>query len=232
VRRAPDLAIYLRAIPLLARQPSVFVGPLLGAVAALALAALATYVTAPLGGAGASLFDFAARVFYSFAFGVAIVHADALERGLRATFDSAWEEARRKGGGIIVAAIGFWFLVMIAEYVGALFGLTGQIVLMLVAAFFLIYTIPAAAIGGLPGSLALGGSFRAVRADLLGAAILAVAFVGLFVVLPPYLVDIIGERVLLSHTEQVLLQALFEAIALGYLAFPFAKQYASLAFRA
>ncbi len=229
--RAPDLAIYPRAIPLLARQPSVFVAPLLGAVGALALGALAAYVTAPLGGVGAGLFDFAARVFYSFAFGVAIIQADALERGLHGTFDAAWEEARHKAGGIIIAAVGFWFLVMIAEYIGTLFGLTGQIVLTLVAAFFLIYTIPAAAIGGLQGNLALGGSFRAVRADLLGAAILAVVFIGIFEILPPYLVGIIGQRVLLSHTEQVLVQALFDAIALGYLAFPFAKQYANLAFR-
>ncbi len=232
MRGFPDFSIYVRAIAFLARKPSVFVAPLLGAAVALVLSQIDVYVTSPMGGLWSGLFTFIADVFYSYAFGVAIVQADALERGLRGTFDSAWEDARRKGGGIIVAAIGFWFIISIAQYVGAIVGLEGQLILQLVAAFFLIYTIPAAAIGGLPGSLALGGSLRAVREGIPAAALLTIAFIILFMMLPPYLVYLIADRVALTPTISSLLQAFFEAIALGYLAFPFAKHYADVAYRA
>lgn len=231
MKRFPDFSIYARAIPMLVRAPSIFVAPLLGGVVALVLSQVGGYLTAPVGGVGGGLFDFIANVFYSFAFGVAIIQADALERGLRANFDAAWEDARRKAGGIIVAAIGFWFIVMVAQYVGQVAGLEGMLLLELVAAFFLIYTIPAAAIGGLPGQFALGGSLRAVRANVLGAVVLAVFFVGVFVLLPPYVATIVAQHFALSHTLAVLVEILLEAIALGYLAFPFAKQYADVAYR-
>lgn len=217
---------------MLLRRPSIFVAPLLGAVVALVIAEIAIYLTAPLAGAGSGIFDFIADVFYSFVFGVAIIQADAIERGLRGTFDTAWEESRHKAGGILIAAVAFWFLVNVAMYIGSIVGLEVELGLLLVTAFLLIYTIPAAAIGGLPGQLALGGSFRAVRADLIGAAALAIAFVLFFTFLPVYIASLLAERFALSHTVAVLVQALLNAIALGYLAFPFAKQYADVAYRA
>lgn len=227
----PDFLIYLRAVPMLVGRPSILVAPLLGAVVALVLSQIGTYLTNPLGGIGSSIFDWIASIFYTFAFAVAIVQADEIERGLRGTFDSAWENSRRKAAGIIVAAIGFWFIIYIAQYAGSIFGLTAEILLMLVAAFFLIYTIPAAAIGGLPGSLAITGSLRAVRADVLGAAILAIAFIALFEIAPLVIASYLTTAFLLNHTVAVLVLALLHAIALGYLAFPFARQYASVAFR-
>ncbi len=217
---------------MLARHPSIFVAPLLGAVVALVLSQVGAYLTNPLGGVGASLFDWIASVIYTFAFAVAIIQADEIERGLRGTFDSAWEEARRKAAGIFVAAIGFWFLIYIAQYVGAMFGEAIFYFLQVVAAFFLIYTIPAAAIGGLPGSLAIAGSLRAVRADPLGAAILAIAFVGLFVYAAPLAAAYLAVTFSLDHIVAVLVLVFLEALVLTYLAFPFAKQYAGIAFRA
>lgn len=226
-----DFTIYARAIVMLFRRPSIFVAPLLGAVAALALDELDTYLTGPFGGAAGGLFTFIANVFFSFAFAIAIIQADELERGLRGTFDSAWEEARRKAGGIIIAAIGFWFLIFVAEYIGSIFGsLALQIALVVAAAFFLIYTIPAAAIGGLPGQLAIGGSVRAVRTDILGSAVLAVTFIALFFVLAPYVAAELQATFFLNRVVAMLIQAAIEALVLGYLAFPFAKQYAGIAF--
>jgi hypothetical protein len=216
---------------MLFRRPSIFVAPLLGAVVALVLDELDNYLTGPLGGAASGLFTFFANVFFSFTFAIAIIQADQLERGLRGTFDSAWEEARRKAGGIIIAAIGFWFLIFVAGYIGSIFGsLSLQIALIVAAAFFFIYTIPAAAIGGLPGQLAIGGSIRAVRENVLGSAVLAIVFIALFLVLAPYVAARLQEAFLLSHVVAMLIQAAIEAIALGYLAFPFAKQYAGIAF--
>jgi hypothetical protein len=227
-----DLGIYVRAIPMLVRAPSILAAPLLGAIVALLLDQLSGVFTNPLGGLGAGIFTWIANVFYSFAFGMAIIQADYLERGLRGTFDSAWEETRRKAAGIVVAAIGFWFLYWVAAYIGSLVGsLVVQLVLSLIAAFFLIYTIPAAAIGGLPGSLAIGGSIRAVRANVFGSAVLAIAFFLIFYLLPPMIAAYVTFAFNLGHTLGMLIQAALEAIALGYLAFPFAKQYASVAFR-
>ncbi len=227
-----DFTIYLRAIAMLLRAPSVLVAPALGAIAALILDQLAGVLTNPLGGAGAGIFTWIANVLFSFAFGMAIIQADYIERGLRGTFDNAWQETRRKAGGIILAAIGFWFLYWIAGYIGAMLGsLTLQLAFSLIAAFFLIYTIPAAAIGGLPGSLAIGGSIRAVRDSVLGSAILAIAFVLIFYLAPQFAAAYITRAFTLGHVEGVLIWAALEAIALGYLAFPFAKQYAGVAFR-
>jgi hypothetical protein len=231
VKRPPDFSIYLRAVPLLARTPSVFVAPLLGAVVALVLSQLDSYATSPLGGAGGGIFTFIADVLYSFAFGIAIIHADVLERGLKANFDTAWEEGRRKAGGILLAAVGFWFIVNIAQLIGAMLSPTVELLLLFVAAFFLIYTIPAAAIGGFSSQFALSASIRAVRSDVFRSIVLAVAFVVLFIMLPTYLVGAIAAHYALTGTVVQLLYAFFQAIALGYLAFPFAKQYADVAFR-
>ncbi len=240
MKGAPDLSIYVRAFPMLVRKPSVFVAPLLGAVVALVLQELGYYLTGPLGDIGASLFFWIANIFYSFAFGIAIIQADSVERGLRGTFESAWEEGRRKAGGIILAAIGFWFIYWITGYIGSMIGsLSIAAVLSLVAAFFLIYTIPAAAIGGLPGSLAIGGSIRAARAEPFGAAILTVVLIVTFLGIsgyPPILTTLIANDLAttfhLGPDVALLLWAFLEALALGYLAFPFAKQYADIAYRA
>ncbi|HEY4434473.1 MAG TPA: hypothetical protein VGM99_08715, partial [Candidatus Cybelea sp.] len=151
-------------------------------------------------------------------------------RGRRATFDEAWVEGRQKAGGILIAAIGFYFLLWAAQYIGELLGggILG-IVLQLVVAFFLIYTIPAAAIGGMPGNLAIGASFRAVRENLLGAGILAVVFIALWTLVPSFVITRLASG--LNVIEYQLTFAAVRAIVLAYLAFPFAKQYDDVAFR-
>ena len=228
-----DIAMYAQAIPLLLRHPSVFVMPLLAAVIDLLIAQITPLFTDPLGGAGAFLFQIIVQLVYGFCFGIAVISANDVWRRRRATFDDAWEEGRRKAGGILIATIGFYFLIYVAGYIG---GFTQipilQIVLSLIAAFFLIYTIPAAAIGGMPGNLAIGASFRAVRADLLGTAILAIVFVALWIWVPniglPNLIARFGATLGVVGYELVI--AAVKAIVLAYLAFPFAKQYDDIAF--
>lgn len=216
---------------MLARRPSIFVAPLLGAVVALVLSTIGEYFTDPLGGLGSGLFIWVAFIGYSFAFGVAIIQADAMDRGLKATFDFAWEEARRKAAGIVLAAIGFWFVVFVAQWIGSLIGIAALYGLVVFAAFFLIYTIPASAIGGLPGSLALGGSIRAVRASPVGSAVLAAAFVALFLVGAPLLAVYLQVIFHLDAIIGSLIVAVVRAVTLAYLAFPFARQYSVIAFR-
>jgi hypothetical protein len=224
-----DFAMYAQAIPLLARHPSVFVMPLLAAVVDVAIGRLMPFFTDAVGGFGAGIFALLVQLVYLWAFGVTIIQANNIWRNRRGTFDEAWDEGRVKFGGIALAAIGFQFVVWAAGLIGGYFGALG-LLLEAAAAFFLIYTIPAAAIGGLPGQLALSGSIRAVRANPLASAVLAVVFVVLWVVaIPMLLTYALGN---LSPLEWQLVIAAAKAIVLGYLAFPFAKQYDDVAFRA
>ena len=227
MRRRIDLAMYARAVPLLVRHPSVLVTPLLAAVVDLLLSQVSYLFTDPLGGAGAGLFQILIQLIYLCAFGVSIIQANNIWRGLRGSFDEAWEEGRVQFGGIALGAIGFQFVVWAASYIGSFLGSFG-LILGAVAAFFLIFTIPAASIGGTPGSLAISASIRAVRAEPIGALILAVVFVAIWYVAVP-----IGLPYLLVHlsaTVGSIVAAVARAIALGYLAFPFAKQYDDIAF--
>lgn len=224
-----DLAMYLQAIPLLLKHPSILAVPLLAAVIAILVnVALAPALTNALGGMGAGLFGWLVQLVYLWAFGIAIIQASHAWRGRRGSFDEAWEEGRAKFGNIALAAIGFQFVLWAAALIGSFFGGVLGLVLSAVAAFFLIYTMPAAAIGGLPGSLALSASIRAVRANVPGSILLAVVFFVLWYVVPIYLPFAIGN---LSQVLYSLVMAVYEALVMAYMAFPFAKQYDDVAFR-
>jgi len=224
-----DVGMYARAIALLARHPTVLVMPLLAAVVELLMDQISPFFTNAVGGAGSFLFQIVVQLAYGFCFGVAVIGANNVWRGRRATFDEAWEEGRQKAGGILIATVGFYFLIYAAGYLSSFLGNSlVQIGLQLAVAFFLIYTIPAAAIGGFPGNLAIGASFRAVRSSWPGTAILSVVFVLLWIVLPGFVLDrfamglgLLGYQLLLAGVK---------AVVLGYLAFPFAKQYDDVAF--
>lgn len=222
-----DLGMYFRSVPLLLRHPSVFAIPLLAAVVDLLLTQISYLLSDPLGGFGAGLFPLLIQLVYLWAFGIAIIQASNIWRQRRGAFDEAWEEGRAKFGGIAIAAIGFQFVVWAASYIGSFLGAFG-VVLGGVAAFFLIYTIPAAAIGGMPGSLAISASIRSVRAEPVSSLVLAIVFVALWYVAIP-----MGLPYLLIHLPAAswsFVMAAVRAIVLGYLAFPFAKQYDNIAF--
>jgi hypothetical protein len=220
--------MYAQAIPLLLRHPSVLVAPLLAAVVQLLLGEIAPFFTDPLGGLGTGLFNIVAQLVYGFAFAVAIIAANDIWRKRNAGFDAAWDEARHNVGGILIATIGFYFLIYVAALVGSIFAGILGLVLQLVAAFFLIYTIPAAAIGGMPGQLAIGASLRAARDAVVPTIVLAIVFVFLFFFLPNYLLTLVGPYI--GVIADKLAYAILQAIVLAYLAFPFAKQYDDIAF--
>jgi hypothetical protein len=223
-----DLVMYARAIPLLVRHPSILVMPLLAAVVDLLVTQISAVGTDALGGIGASLYQIIVQVVYGFSFGVAVIQASNAWRGRRATFDEAWEEGRRKAGGIMLATIGFYFLTYAAGYVGSLIDSRVSLALQVIAAFFLIYTVPAAAIGGLPGPAAISASIRTVRAQWLGAAILAIVFVALWIELQLLIYPALALS--LGVTGSEIAMAGIKALVLAYLAFPFAKQYDEVAF--
>jgi len=220
--------MYAQSIVLIVRHPSIFVMPLLAAVVELLLVQLSYLFTDPTGGAGSGIFQLLVQLVYLWAFGITIIQASNVWRGRRGAFDEAWVEGRAKFGAIAIAAIGFQFIVWAASYIGSFFGALG-LALGAVAAFFLIYTIPAAAIGGMPGSLALSASIRAVRAQPIASFILALVFVAIWLIGVP-----LALPYLLVHLPAgawSFVSAGARALALGYLAFPFAKQYDEVAFR-
>jgi hypothetical protein len=223
-----NLAIYGQAFVHLVRHPSVIALPLLAAIIDMFISYWSTLFTDPLGGMGGGLFQFVIQIVYLFAFGGAVIQANNIVRGYRAGFDEAWEETRRKAGGILLAAIGFQFVTFAAAYIGTLLGGGISLVLQILAYFFLIMTIPAAAIGGLPGALALSGSIRAVRANWPACIILAIVFVALWIFAPQYLLIPLAPYGVIATLIGI---AIFRAIALAYLAFPFAVTYDETAFR-
>lgn len=231
-----DFAMYWQALIKLATHPAILVVPLLAALIDILVGSTSRFLTDPLGGFAQGLFQFIVQIVYLFAFGIAVIYASNIWRERRASFDSAWEEGAKKAGGIVMAAIGFQFITYVAAYIGSILGTFGQIALQLIAYFFLILTMPAAAIGGLPGALAISGSIRAVRANVLGSLVLAIVFIALWVYLPIALSShIVNALALVPPGYAViaynLIIALIHAIVLGYLAFPFAKQYDETAFR-
>ncbi len=224
-----NLAIYGQAFVHLVRHPSIIALPLLAAIIDMFVSYWQTLFTDPLGGAGAGLFQFVIQIVYLFAFGGAVIQANNIARGHSASFDEAWEETRRKAGGILLAAIGFQFVTFAAAYIGQFLGIGSiSLVLQLVAYFFLILTIPAASIGGLPGGLAISGSIRAVRANWPACIVLAIVFVALWIFAPQYLLIPLAPYGVIPTMIGI---AVFRALALAYLAFPFAVTYDETAFR-
>ena len=226
--RTIDFAMYARAVPLLLRHPSILAVPLLAAVVDVLVDQVTPLLTDAMGGVGAGIFVMLVQLVYLWAFGVAIVQASNIWRGRRGSFDEAWDEARAKFGGIALAAIGFQFVVWAASYIGSFLAPALGLALGAVAAFFLIYTMPAAAIGGMPGSLAISASIRGVRNNVAASILLALVFFAVWYVLVPIGLPYLLVRV--TPLEWQLVMAAVRAVALAYLAFPFAKQYDDVAF--
>ncbi|HEY8313965.1 MAG TPA: hypothetical protein VIG51_07295 [Candidatus Baltobacteraceae bacterium] len=223
-----DLSLYVRALPLYARNVGVALAPLAAAIVGMAVSYVSGPLTAPLGGAGASIFGLIVQLIFGFAFGVALIFADDAWRHDRANLASAWSEARRKALNILIATLGFFFLIYIAGLIGGLLGSVGSLLFQAVAAFFLIYAFPAAAIGGAYGADVFSISIRIARRDPLPTAILAVVSIFVYFYVGQILPSVLGPSV--GSAGYTVLRLLLPAIATGYVALVVAKQYADLAF--
>ncbi len=228
-----DYAMYWQAVPLLLRNPTILALPLLAGLVQVLMGYLEQLFTDPLGGMGGIVFQTIVYLAYGIAFGIATIQASHLWRARAGGFDAAVDEGRAKLGGIALATIGFYFLTYVAGYI---FGAAGQaigLLAQLVANFFLVYTIPAAAIGGLQGSDAISGSIRASRTAIFPTIVLTIVYFVVKVLLPIRIVMIIAAPfALLPPLAFDVMFAIVQAIAIAYLAFPFAKQYDEIAFRA
>lgn len=221
-----DLSIYARGFVVLVRNPIIFVFPLVAAAIDIGLGFLRGPLFDPLGGYDFGLLGLLASLINGFAFGLALLAAETAWRGSRISLSSVWDEGKRKAGNILLAIVGFVFVLYIAGLLGGFLGLVG-LLLPALAAFFLIYTIPAAAIGGIPGSAALSASIDRVRQNYLAAAVLVIVslllyyYVGVF--LGPYISSAVG--VLAPYAT-----AIIQALVIAYLAVVSARQYDEVAF--
>jgi hypothetical protein len=224
-RERIDFSVYLRAFPVFARNPTVVVLPLLAGVIGVLVAQMSDITG---GGFIGSLTSFLVLLIELFALGVSIIIGDAGWRNGTASFDDAWQDARRKGRDILFAAFGFTFVLSIAQYATQIIGSFG-IILMALAVYALIFTIAAAAIGGIPGGAAISVSIERVKSAPMAAALLTAAslillfYVGSFV--DGWIFNGIGSPII-----AMILGAVVRAIVTGYLAIVMAKVYADVSF--
>ncbi len=236
--RGVDASVYARGLLMLVRFPVVILAPLLMTVGQILLFKLVSLAggDGPMAGATAGIAGLIAQLMNMFGLGVALIVADEAWRRGRAPFDDAWEESRRKAPEILMAAIGFGFILWVAGQIGGLLGFAGALILEAVALFFFIYTLPAAAIGGIPGGAALQVSLERARRTVPNTILVTVIYVLVYLVLPSVvttaLLDVMldtsfgGSSVVVS-----LISALIQAIAAGYVAFVLAKAYDDASYR-
>ncbi len=230
-----DLGAYVTALGHLVRNPALLVAPLLMTVIGVLVQQLLGNSGGVMGGITGGFAGLFVFLLDSFGFGVAMIIADDIWRHGKGSFEHGWEEGKKRGGGILLAAIGYNFILFVAGYAGSLIGALG-IVLVAVAAFFFIYTIPAAAIGGIPGGAALQASLEKARANPVPTLVLAIVTILVYVyigtiLVPPLLSSLISPYNFTGSTiVDLLIAAIVRAIALSYVALVTAKVYSDLAF--
>jgi hypothetical protein len=230
-----DFGAYLRAFGLYARNPWLALAPLLMGLAGAIILMVAPPTPGTIGALSGGLAQLLVMLLDSFGLGVSLIIADGAWRRGRAPFDDAWDEARRKAGDILMAALGLNLVVWVAGIVGGFLTPIGAIVLTAVAAFFLIYTLPAAAIGGIPGAAALQVSVERVQRNYASTIVLALVFLLLMVLFPwvsNYIVLGLSSLsgIFATNAAIEIAEACLKAIGMGYLALVLAKTYADVSF--
>lgn len=227
--RGTDLTIYLRAFGVLASNPALLLAPFLMAVIGVLVQVPYGVSQDPISRITGGIMGLIVFLLQCFGLGVSLIIADtAWRRGGTASFDDAWVDARRKAGDIIMASLGFNFVVFVAAQIGSF--ILPQLGLLLGAAalFFLAYTIPAAAIGGIPGGAALQTSVERVQRSYIPTAILVVisllvyGFVGWYA--PFAFIPVAG---LIGG----IIAAFFQALAIAYIACILSAVWSDVSYR-
>lgn len=232
--RGIDPLMYLRALGVLARNPVIIIVPLLVGVIGVFFTQIGGAGDGLIGGLTGQIAGFILLLLNGFAFGTACILADQGWRRGKCTFDDGWNDARRKGSDILFATMGFAFVMFVASFAGSLIGGLGFILIAL-ALFFLMYTIPAAAIGGVPGGAALSASIERARENPLPTILVAVVaalayfFGSQFItsLLASVIVPYTGES---AYLVARLIGVVAQSIALGYVALILSKTYTDLSF--
>jgi type IV secretory pathway VirB2 component (pilin) len=229
-RGSVDFGAYLRAIPLYFRNPWLALGPLLTSLLGALLLILVPPSGPSGGGIGSGLMSIFVMLLDSFGLSISLIVAERAWRLGKGPFDDALAQARRRAPDILLAAIGYNFLIYVAGLVGGYLGSIASLVLTAVAAFFFIYTVPAAAIGGVPGGAALQASLERVRGSLASTLVLAIVLIGLILLFSDVVnltLPLLANWPALASSNAFLeiYQAVVKAIGLGYVALVMAKAY-------
>ncbi len=184
---------------------------------------------------GIGIYALLGRLVSGFGFALALIAADSVWRYGRAPVTDTWESGTRKLGDLFFAALGFTFVTSIASLAGGFLGGIGALVLVLVAFFFFSYTIPAAAIGGVPGGAALNVSFERARDNPAPTLPLALLYYAVLTWAPAYVVELLGPLLLSSGAfsnpvTSSMIVVVVTTLLRGYLALVMAKTYSDLAF--
>jgi hypothetical protein len=238
-----DFGVYGRAILLYARNPALALAPFLVGLIGIVFIVLSPGGGGPIGAVSGGLSQLIVMLLDSFGLGVSIVLGDAVWRRGRASLGDAWDESKRKAGDIFMAALGLNLVLWVAGLVGSFAGgiagglaaTVGGVVLTAVAAFFLIYTVPAAAIGGVPGSAALQVSVDRVKRNVGTSLVLALVFLILLLAFPiaaKYAVLALDSLspLLVTPIAVACIDTILKALGLGYLALVMAKVYADISY--
>jgi hypothetical protein len=225
-----DLAAYVRAFAIYARNPWILLGPALASLVGAILLALIPPSGGLLGSLNGGLMALFVNLLDSFGLAIALIVAERAWRVGRAPFSHAWDDARRKAPDILMAALGFNLLIYVAGLLGGFAGSYGALALTVVAAYFFIYAVPAAAIGGVPGGAALQVSIERVQRSYANTLVLGIVFVLLLFLFPiadnfifPLLAS--GPPFLTSSVFVHAVEGLVKAIGMGYFAIVLAKAY-------
>lgn len=224
-----DLALYVQALPLYARNLGVLLPPLIAAAIGVGLRYASGPLFAPVAGAGYPIVAFIINVVYGFAFAVSVIFADDAWRQGHGNLGAAWDRARRKAGDIIITVIGFYFLIYVASLIGSIGGPILAEALQALAVWAFIYAIAASAMGGVPGGGAFSASIQAARRHPLATAILTIVCLVVWFGLAIYAPAAIGPYVGAAGYDAA--SVLLVSLALGYIAIVIARQYSDFAFR-
>lgn len=230
-----DWKLYFEALPLYARNLGVLLYPLIAAGIGLGINYLGQWLSAPMGYAVMGIFTYIALIIEGYGCALAIIFADDAWRHGHGNLRNAWDQGKRRAGDIFIAIIGFYFLIYVAGMIGGIGGPYISLALTVVAVWAFIYSIPAAAIGGIPAGGAFSASLQAARRHPVATAVLTlvVNIVGPISAFRPYW-NGLPEYILSKVPFGVGYDAaaiLLTAIVLGYIALVLARQYADLAFR-
>jgi hypothetical protein len=235
-----DLSPFALGFVKLVRFPQIAAGPLLAAILAELLIGAFAGGSGALGASSLGLAGLIAQLINSFGYALAVICADAAWRRDRAPLDEAWNEASKKAGDILIAALGFQFCIWVAGLIasmllGALVGGLGVQIAILLATYFLIYTIPAAAIGGIPGGASIQISIERARANPIETLAVVVAYWLLTTIAPSFLAEQLTAllipllREVAVTISSVILIAMY-GLCYAYLAVVIAKVYAGISF--
>jgi hypothetical protein len=240
MRRSPvsaaELRVFFEALPLFVRNPAIIVVPLLSLIVGVLIRQVMTpYGGGTIGSLTLGIAQLIAIIVALLGLGSACIMADEAWRRGRGSFDTAWSETQRRAGEILSAAIGFTLLLTVAQYIAVLIPGVLGIVILALAVYFLIWTVPAAAAGGVPGGAAIQISIERVRSAPLVSAIATVVTLILVFYLAPLAAGALtgalaGGLLFTSPIVTQLIGALLQSIAVGYVALVLTKLYTDIAF--